>query len=157
MKNGIVSSYLEDGLEKSSARKAIRGMKKLILKSNIEFDAIAYTGQSGALVAPTIAYLLNKHLIMVRKDVELSGSHSFNRVEGYVNKNEPINYIIIDDFVETGKTINTIHEKIADAAGNLPSNIILKGIFLWNSWRRDKSIVIKGKKYKIFSQCIEKV
>jgi len=154
MRTGIISGYLEDGLEKSSARKVIRGMKNLIVKSNLKFDAIAYTGCSGALVAPTIAYLLNKHLIVVRKD---EGAHSFNRVEGYVNKNEPINYIIIDDFIETGKTINTIYEKIADAAGNLPSNIILKGIFLWNSWRRDKSIVIKGKKYKIFSQCIEKV
>jgi adenine/guanine phosphoribosyltransferase-like PRPP-binding protein len=154
MRTGIISGYLEDGLEKSSARKVIRGMKNLIVKSNLKFDAIAYTGCSGALVAPTIAYLLNKHLIVVRKN---EGAHSFNRVEGYVNKNEPINYIIIDDFIETGKTINTIYEKIADAAGNLPSNIILKGIFLWNSWRRDKSIVIKGKKYKIFSQCIEKV
>jgi len=155
MRTGIISGYLEDGLEKSSARKVIRGMKNLIVKSNLKFDAIAYTGCSGALVAPTIAYLLNKHLIVVRKD---EGAHSFNRVEGYVNKNEPINYIIIDDFIETGKTINTIYEKILEASDaqllTNNSKLILKGIFLWNSWRGDKSIVIKGKKYKIFSQCI---
>jgi len=63
------------------------------------FDAIAFTGMSGAAMAFPLAIKLEKDLIMVRKPS--SSSHSDYDVEG---QNQSKNYIIVDDFPETGAT-----------------------------------------------------
>jgi adenine/guanine phosphoribosyltransferase-like PRPP-binding protein len=75
------------------------------LKNN--FDSIAFMGISGALVAPAVASELGKHLIAVRKEIT---RHSTHNVE--VGFKKPKNYIIIDDFVDSGSTIKSIVQNI---------------------------------------------
>jgi adenine/guanine phosphoribosyltransferase-like PRPP-binding protein len=75
------------------------------LKNN--FDSIAFMGISGALVAPAVASELGKHLIAVRKE---KTRHSTHNVE--VGFKKPKNYIIIDDFVDSGSTIKSIVQNI---------------------------------------------
>ena len=78
-----------------------------IENSKIEFDSIAFCGISGALYAPTVAYILGKELILVRKSSEIC--HSSCVVEGFVHSKK---YIIIDDLVAYGSTIRRIQERI---------------------------------------------
>lgn len=79
---------------------------KRIKESNIKFGAIAYRGHSGALVAPIVATALSKPLILIRKDGD--DRHSCRTVEG----SEAKTYIIIDDFVYSGDTVQTIIQRL---------------------------------------------
>lgn len=69
------------------------------------FDAIAFQGMSGALVAPAVSIRLKKHLIMVRKD---DGHHGQHTVEGALD----CPYVILDDLSSTGQTLKRIQNLI---------------------------------------------
>ena len=75
------------------------------------FDSLAFRGLSGAIIAPPVAIALKKNLILVRKPEE--ETHSDYLVEGNSSSKK---YIIIDDFVSSGKTARAIIEAIATFA-----------------------------------------
>lgn len=83
--------------------------RKCVVKNSIavlskyDFDAIAFQGLSGALIAPIIAMQMDKTLIAVRKPNE--ECHSLYRVEGDVAARR---YIIVDDFISSGNTVRAI-------------------------------------------------
>ena len=95
------SDYLSVYLNQSTLNATIKKAKTMIPK--IKFDSFAFRGMSGALVTPILAVKCKKHLIMVRKSIE--GSHSNCMVEGYTKTKK---FIIVDDFIESGNTVNTI-------------------------------------------------
>jgi hypoxanthine phosphoribosyltransferase len=101
----VVSSYLESAFD--DQRRMVRHIAKTIKGSKLKFDTIAFRGMSGCLVAPTLAYVLNKYMIMIRKDNEKS--HSSFKVEGNVNARR---VLIVDDFVSTGETVQIIIDMI---------------------------------------------
>jgi len=74
------TEYLHSFLGFNKLRFNVARMAKAIRKSGIEFDAIAFRGNSGALLASPLATLLKKHLILVRKNT--ADSHSYTTVEG---------------------------------------------------------------------------
>lgn len=76
----------------------------------LDFDAIAFCGLSGSLIAPILAMRLNKTLLAVRKDDEVC--HSPRKVEGDFGAKR---YIIVDDFIDSGDTARGIIEKLEDA------------------------------------------
>jgi len=71
--------------------------------SRYEFDAIAFRGLSGALVAPTVAMMMGKTLLAVRKLHE--AAHSIHLVEGDIGATK---FVILDDFSSSGKTVYEI-------------------------------------------------
>jgi|SRR5579871_2781727 len=72
------------------------------------FDAIAFRGMSGALLAPPLAMKLGKSLLMVRKTLE--GNHGD---VGYVEGDKHARaYVIVDDFRSSGATCREIIEQI---------------------------------------------
>ena len=71
------------------------------------FDSIVCCGTSGLLVAPQIAEILDKHIVVVRKDQKC---YSDFFVEGVA----PNRYIIVDDFICTGNTIRYITDSISE-------------------------------------------
>lgn len=75
-----------------------------------EFDAIAFTGISGAMIAPIVAYLMNRQLICVRKPQD--SKHASHTVEGPLL---PCRYVIVDDGRSSGKTVNDIEQAIAES------------------------------------------
>ncbi len=105
MKN--YSEYLQ-ALDVAKANIFIeRAVQKLRV---LDFDAIAFTGSSGALIAPMLALRLGKGLILIRKGGPRSNkSHSVSVVEGMLGAKR---YIIVDDFICSGRTIITIAQKI---------------------------------------------
>ncbi len=77
------------------------------------------------MVAPGVAIKLKKQMIATRKEK----SHSFRRIEGFADSK---NYIIIDDFVSTGETIETIITELKEFVPR--ANCV--GIFLYRKpWK----------------------
>ena len=75
--------------------------------SKHDFDAVAFRGISGNLIAPAIAMEMNKSLIAVRKTTK--DCHSDRRVEGDIAARR---YVIVDDFICSGATVNAIMDEI---------------------------------------------
>ena len=83
--------------------KAICSLRKI----EESFDSIACCGVSGLMVVPQIAEILNKNIIVVRKD-EKRYSKFF--IEGVT----PSRYVIVDDLICSGNTIKHIMDSIHD-------------------------------------------
>lgn len=73
------------------------------LKKKTKFNAIAFRGSSGAALAYPLSIQLNIPIICVRKSREPSHGFSIEGTQRNIKK-----YIIIDDFMEHGKTIKAI-------------------------------------------------
>lgn len=90
--------------------KAVCDLRKI----NTTFDSIACCGISGLMVVPQIAELLNKHIVIIRK--ENDKCYSDFPMEGVT----PFRYIIVDDLICSGETIkhikNTIYEDCPKAS-----------------------------------------
>ena len=100
-------SYLDPYLEPASLQKTLDECKQRI--KHLTFDSIAVRGTSGLLVGAPLAASMGKHLIIVRKDSDKS--HSKERVEGWGFRQR---ILIVDDFIETGNTIDYIYEGIVE-------------------------------------------
>ena len=81
---------------------------------DVEFHSFACSGVSGMVVAPVLAHAMDKRLLVVRK--ALSGCHATHFVEGDVNKYDQ--YVVVDDFLSTGKTIGLIIAHITKELGD---------------------------------------
>lgn len=94
------------------AAEAIRGYN---------YDAVAFTGMSGALIGPGIAMRSGKTFIMVRKEGQ--SEHTSCLVEGDLAARR---YIIVDDFIASGGTYARMRQAIslampeAECLGLLP-------------------------------------
>lgn len=102
-KHTIKSDYLNSIYQvqdyKKLVNKAAAAIKAFKLKN--PFDAIAFTGTSGAALAYPISAMLKIPLICVRK----GANHYGEPIEGCVTATK---YIIIDDFISMGRTMKKI-------------------------------------------------
>ena len=101
---GMPPSVLAERLSLAKKR-----FKKLLKSEN--FDAIAFSGSSGCALAFSIAATLTMPLIYVRKQGEKSHG---SMVECNNYKKEIKTYLIVDDFVDTGNTVEYIVERIKE-------------------------------------------
>lgn len=93
------AGYLGNLIESDRLKRSVKCMVKALRP--LDFDTIAFRGNSGALIASPLAFILNKELILVRKKREYPYSHSPMLCEGNVGAKR---YVIVDDFVSTGAT-----------------------------------------------------
>lgn len=114
------SRYIAGGLEPGKERRITVLAQAL---RPLKFDAIAFQGVSGALVAPVIGFILRKPLIAVRKGEK---SHTTRKVEFGIAT--PKTYVIVDDFISTGETIKQI---VLNIAAYYPESKCV-GIGLWS-------------------------
>lgn len=113
-----------------------------------KFDAIAVSGYSMALIAPTIADEMGKGLIIVRKYEDDCASDY--RVEGMLCNN----YIIIDDLVCSGGTFHRVKDSIQNFHHTFENPCKLYGIYLYdihNSGYRTHSAVEYHLKTKLLN------
>lgn len=96
-------SYFSSALSVFSAGRILWWSVQQIRESEIDFDAIVVCGVSGLVVGPMVANALGVPLVVVRKEDDHS-THSDFQVEGCI----PERYIIIDDFIESGDTVQYI-------------------------------------------------
>jgi len=88
----------------------------------IPFKVIAFSGMSGSMMSPPVANELGKHLVLVRKTKK--GCHSRHRVE-FTFSAFPDSYIIIDDFVASGKTAKRVMREMSETFGGSQCKAIL--------------------------------
>lgn len=137
--SSYLTSILNPTTQKKVVGKIVESIQEIQKKSKV--DAIAVRGMSGALVGGIAAHITGIPLICVRKE---DSSHSDFHVEMVMLDPKPVtNYIIIDDLICTGKTINTIisdidkeFRRIADTYSSPYNAIQMKakpvGIILYN-------------------------
>lgn len=106
------SAYLWNALTPENRRQVIAAAVRVLRPHAAEFDAIVFRGMSGALIAPSVADRLKKNLVMVRKP-EDGSHHSCFTVEGVASER----YVIVDDFISTGNTIDQIRASLARSCG----------------------------------------
>jgi adenine/guanine phosphoribosyltransferase-like PRPP-binding protein len=105
----ICSGYLSSALESADAHRIIVDRVVRNIESRINptsYDGIVFRGVSGALLAPVVAYRLGKPMAVVRRDKDES-THACALVE--VNSDMK-RYLIVDDFISSGNTVNAIEE-----------------------------------------------
>lgn len=123
------TSWLVYSLDPTKRERFIGKIAENIEKTKLKFDAIAFRGLSGALVAPGVASRLGVGLCAVRKMDEQR--HSRNLVEGFAGAkrtgfNDPdepyrmaddpdspryvFKYVILDDLTASGTTVREIAE-----------------------------------------------
>ena len=112
----VHTSYLHEVFYPNIFRKKVKTatLKVKSFKEKNGIDAIAFTGTSGAALAYPVAYNLNLGLINVRKLTERSHftRGDYGPVEGFLSSKK---YVIIDDFIESGKTIKYILSNVKKA------------------------------------------
>lgn len=110
-----MASWLHNAIMPVRRDRTIEAAAKVLDKH--DFDTIAVSGVSGLLLGPILAYMLDKNLAVVRKEGE--STHSCCLIEGHWGSR----YVIIDDFIASGATVNYIREKLnehIDASGLSP-------------------------------------
>ena len=121
--------YLQPIFDKGSRTRAINYVLKTL--SNIEHDAIAFSGMSGALIASIIADRTGKGLIMVRKAKDCS--HSFLTVESTAYAKSIVKYVVIDDLIVTCRTVNRIIQHVEEDSINYNhSEMVCVGVLLYS-------------------------
>lgn len=101
---GIETDYLHRVYHVPSFVKTIDNTIKVArqLEHTHPFDAIAFTGTSGAAYAYPLSYHLRKPLLCLRKD---TNSHFARTLEGAVNAKR---FLLIDDWIATGSTMRKL-------------------------------------------------
>lgn len=132
-------------MQRVSYEATVEQVCETMRQSNIDFDAIAFRGMSGALIAPAVAARMHKGVLCIRK---MDDTHA-GECEGLLI--DDLHYVILDDFISSGRTLGKIvkavnrRAKLAqdnwDPLWRLPSEKMetlptLVGIFLWNEVSR---------------------
>jgi adenine/guanine phosphoribosyltransferase-like PRPP-binding protein len=103
---------------------AVEYLKDVIEEQAIEFDAIVVRGVSGAVIGGALSLALRKQLTVVRKRGVDCHSEIVGQCEGLLHA--PHKYLIVDDFVATGKTLAHIVAEVglgnamAECVGFIP-------------------------------------
>ena len=125
----IVTSYMQSVYHPALFKRKANKLSALMRRHLQTFEIIAFTGSSGAAMAYPMSLRLGKYLAHVRKDMD----NHFNKynpdvqIEGF---SAALPYCILDDFCESGATIN----RIWDAMIRDPACI-----FLYDDYRMRKA------------------
>lgn len=117
MQTNYLQHVFDQDLFQKSVSKSITIAERL--KKEEGFDTIAFSGMSGAAMAFLLSHWMNVPLLCVRKKTDTSHFVSSSRkfLEG--NARDVQKYLIVDDFISSGATvqyiIDTIQENKYDA------------------------------------------
>lgn len=120
----IHTNYLRNSLDKDLLKKNLAWAITTMKKSKLDFDSIAVTGVSGLTFGSILAHRLNKNLIVVRKQTELT--HSWCDIEGEKTGKK---YIIVDDQISSGDTVKSIITRLRDHLSFEKMNCV--GLYLY--------------------------
>lgn len=91
-----------------TAREVLDYLVRCTAKHLHEFDAIAVSGYSSAMIAPALAMAINKNIVLVRKPSE--HRNSGYGVEGVHNQR----VLFVDDLVASGSTFERVQQGLLD-------------------------------------------
>jgi len=103
------SYYLANVINPKKRRQTIRKACRTLREIPQKFSVIAATGLSGTIVAVACADRLDKGIAIVRKPDEKCHG---NVVESGRKRGQGFRYIIIDDVIESGETVDRVMNMI---------------------------------------------
>ena len=117
-----------DGMMQYSLPKSLRHLEQSLDGVLHEFDTIVVSGLSGVIPGAIIAHKYNKQLVVVRKDDDITHG---TRTEGKDHFKEGTPYIVLDDFICSGRTMTRILTKMQDLGYGLPKYVCLYRGSMW--------------------------
>ena len=129
MATGYLSPVLTPGRLKIKVNRIIKTVKQ---QKNLKFDAIACRGLSGFLITPPVAILLKKKIIAIRKNKHNCHSDCVVEFTGTTKR-----YIIIDDRICTGKTLDITQRMIRKHVSDRAQCV---GIYIYDYFRSVKGV-----------------
>ena len=104
-------SYFQEALVKKDRQTTIQEALRILTPISDTFNAIAFRGVSGAVIAPILAWEMDKCLIPIRKSGEHAHSYVSAELDACQGMKE-LKVLIVDDFIASGATIRAIVESI---------------------------------------------
>jgi adenine/guanine phosphoribosyltransferase-like PRPP-binding protein len=98
-----MSAYLDSALDPKQSAKRIKEIIETVKYHGLQFDFIAVSGMSGALLSGALSIHFGVPVVVIRKDNDNSHGRPVEVVWDFPLKGKP--YIIIDDGIASGKTI----------------------------------------------------
>lgn len=113
MQTSYLQHVFEPGLFQRSVDKTLAAAE--CLKKSTGFDTIAFSGMSGAAMAFMLSHWMNVPLLCVRKREDTSHYVKQSRkfLEG--NATDVRKYLIVDDFISSGATVQYMIDTISSA------------------------------------------
>ena len=152
--DNAASDHIRPLLTSTKLREIIKEFSELLL--TVEYDAIAFKGNSGAMFAGALSYETGKPLILVRKEA----AHSNRKVETNFNLpkaaivdfqlKKSFKYIIVDDLIFTSSTVSDIEKSVREFYLQMNVKAELELILLFQDYRTES--FVNGKKYKVISK-----
>jgi len=132
----INSSYLNPAFNPRTLTFVIKNIANVIknIRKQKHFDAIAFSGMSGAAIAFPISSMMNINLLLIRKPEENSYRvlHQGEILDG--PGKDISSCVILDDLIKTGKTIKRMLSVLQE------QKIFCHGVVLWNSNASGKNV-----------------
>jgi orotate phosphoribosyltransferase len=116
------ASHIASTVNRWTRERVIEGCVKVL--SNLDYDTFAFQGASGIGISMILAHLLEKEVILVRKEGEPRQASARYKVEGY---REAKRYVVVDDLISTGITA----ARVICGVRSLVPNAELAGILLY--------------------------
>lgn len=112
----VSTDYLEDVFNPELFQRLVPNAIKMSQDIHEEspYDAIAFSGTSGCSIGFILGYSLNKPIVCIRKPDQESHYKNWScederAFEGF---NAPLRYLIVDDCIDSGRTVERIMETI---------------------------------------------
>jgi len=126
-----MSSYLQPIVDPKKFKTLVRESRLMLtkIKRRTPFDVMVCRGLSGSSVAFALSYLTGIPVIYVRKPgatthgTPIEVDHKIN-----FSANHPIRYLIVDDLISSGDTMQSIYNDMNNHIGE--NKILCVGIFL---------------------------
>jgi len=131
-------AYIESILYTKSFKIIVNRVIKKVkhLQPKLKIDAIACRGVSGSSVAFATSYVIGLPIIYVRKPTENSHGDKIESCGASKHKN----YIIIDDFIDTGTTVKEIIKSIKTNY----DDIVCVGVLLYDEHAKRTKVDLSG-------------
>ena len=110
-------SYLSAMLDPKQSPKRVDDMAKMLTNEKVKFDMIVGQGNSGVLGGVLLSVKMKKPMVIVRKKTEKTHGSLIERPDNFGSHTrgkyfQDCRYIIVDDGIDTGKTITRINDTI---------------------------------------------
>lgn len=96
----------------------------IALVNKLKPNALAFRGYSGSSIGCIVSYLTGIPAIYVRKEYDKEPTHGTS-IEASANYLNLGSYVIIDDFISSGRTVDAIMEALE------PRHLLCTGIILY--------------------------
>ena len=104
--------YLHDAIHPNMRPGSVNLAMNFLCPRVDKFDSIVCTGVSGMLLAPIVAHLLNKNIVVVRNEKSHVRTHAITQVESGTGIYGIGRYVFVDDLIETGATLVRVADTI---------------------------------------------